>query len=140
MRITEDELAQLLRAAAKAGVEEYKRQEKKARQQDRYHDTFSLMRRYRDAVIFMQHAEDETAKANTARKLEHIDAALEEIKSRRKAAGKETEYKAFELYFMDGLNYEQIVDRLNTGNNTPRRWVSGIINELSVLLWGLEDK
>lgn len=139
MKITEDELAQMLKAAVTAGVEEYKRQEKKTRQAGRYHDTFNLMREYRNAVIFMQQATDETAKASTARKLEHINAAMAEIESKHKAAGKETEYKAFTLYFVDGLTYEQIADELNTGNNTPRRWVARVINELSVLLWGLEE-
>ena len=98
------------------------------------------MRRYRDAVIFMQHTEDETARANTARKLEHIDKAIAEIKSRHSAAGRAIECTAFELYFMQGQTYEQIAEKLETGNNTPRRWVSHVINELSVMLWGLEDE
>ena len=30
-------------------------------------------------------------------------------------------------------------EKLGTGKNTPRRWVTGIINELSVLLWGIDE-
>lgn len=32
-----------------------------------------------------------------------------------------------------------IAEKLGTGKNTPRRWVTGIINELSVLLWGIDE-
>ena len=51
----------------------------------------------------------------------------------------EIEYNAFELYFMQGWDYEAIAEKLGTGKNTPRRWVTGIINELSVLLWGIDE-
>ena len=71
--------------------------------------------------------------------LDHIDKAVEEIERRRQQQGREAEYKAFELYFMQGLDYVDIAEELNTGKNTPRRWISGIINELSVLLWGIDE-
>ena len=69
----------------------------------------------------------------------HIDKAVEEIERRREAAGRGIEYKAFELYFMQGMDYAAIAEKLDTGNSTPRRWVTGIINELSVLLWGIDE-
>lgn len=69
----------------------------------------------------------------------HIDKAVEEIEHRRRMTGREIEYKAFELYFMQGWDYEAIAEKLGTGKNTPRRWVTGIINELSVLLWGIDE-
>ena len=76
----------------------------------------------------------------------NIDKAIEEMARRRKAAGRELEYQVFDMYFMQGMNYEQIIDQVEQdtgeklGKNTPRRWVTGIINEMSVLLWGLEDE
>ena len=70
----------------------------------------------------------------------HIDKAVEEIERRRKAAGRGVEYKAFEMYFMQGMDYAEIAEELDTGKNTPRRWVTGIINELSVLLWGIDEE
>ena len=69
----------------------------------------------------------------------HIDKAVEEIERRREAAGRGVEYKAFEMYFMQGMDYAEIAEQLDTGKNTPRRWVTGIINELSVLLWGIDE-
>ena len=49
-------------------------------------------------------------------------------------------YIAFEMYFMQGMDYAEIAEELDTGKNTPRRWVTGIINELSVLLWGIDEE
>ena len=65
---------------------------------------------------------------------------LYEIERRREAAGRGVEYKAFEMYFMQGMDYAEIAEQLDTGKNTPRRWVTGIINELSVLLWGIDEE
>ena len=62
------------------------------------------------------------------------------IERRREAAGRGVEYKAFEMYFMQGMDYAEIAEELDTGKNTPRRWVTGIINELSVLLWGIDEE
>lgn len=70
----------------------------------------------------------------------HIDKAVEEIERRREAAGRGVEYKTFEMYFMQGMGYAEIAEELDTGKNTPRRWVTGIINELSVLLWGIDEE
>ena len=50
------------------------------------------------------------------------------------------------MYFMQGMGYEEIIEQVEKdtgerlGKNTPRRWVTAIINEMSVLLWGLENE
>jgi len=41
---------------------------------------------------------------------------------------------------MQGKDYAEIAEELETGKNTPRRWVTAIINELSVLLWGIDEE
>ena len=43
IRLNEDELEQIITAAAKRGVEIYKREEQKKHKADKYHDTFSLI-------------------------------------------------------------------------------------------------
>ena len=30
------------------------------------------------------------------------------------------------MYFMQGMDYAEIAEELDTGKNTPRRWVTGI--------------
>lgn len=151
----------MIQKAAKAAVREWKRQEEVERRRDKYHNTFTLMKCYRDAVFHIENAvsdgeqlelkgmteEQQQMYLESIRRTRfktlimtaHIDKAVEEIERRRKAAGKEVEYRAFELYFMQGWDYEQIAEELDTGKNTPRRWIMKIINELSVLLWGIDE-
>lgn len=158
----EKEFEEMIKAAAKEAVAEYKRQEKKEEKQNKYHNTFLLMKCYRDAVFHIENAISDgeqlelaeltpeqrrtylesirRSRFKTLIYLAHINKAVEEIEKRRTAAGREAEYKAFEAYFMDGKDYEQIAEELNTGKNTPRRWVTGIINELSMLLWGVDEE
>lgn len=153
---------ELIKKAAKAAVEEFKKQEEKEKKREKYHNTFMLMKCYRDAVFHIENAisdgtqlelcgmndEQQRTYLGSVRRsrfktlimTEHIDKAVDEIERRRKAAGREVEYKAFELYFMQGKDYAEIAEELETGKNTPRRWVTAIINELSILLWGIDEE
>lgn len=155
------EFEQLIQKAAKAAVAEYKRQEEKDKKRDKYHNTFMLLKCYRDAAFHVENAISDGTQLDLAGMTDeqqrtylesvrrsrfktmimtaHIDKAVEEMERRRKAAGREVEYKAFEMYFMQGMDYAQIAEELETGKNTPRRWVTAIINELSVLLWGIDE-
>lgn len=159
---TAAELEGLIQKAARAAVAEYKRQEEKDRKQNKYHNTFMLMKCYRDAAFHIENAisdgeqlelagmtdEQQRTYLESIRRTRfktlimtaHIDKAVEEIERRREAAGRGVEYKAFEMYFMQGMDYAEIAEQLDTGKNTPRRWVTGIINELSVLLWGIDEE
>lgn len=165
--VPEDELQAMLQAAAKAAIKELRKEEAKEKKKNKYHDTFSLMRCYRDAVFHIENAVSEGAQLELEGMTEeqqetylrsvrrtrfktllmtaNIDKAIDEMAKRRKAAGREVEYQVFDMYFMQGMSYEQIIDQVEKdtgerlGKNTPRRWVTGIINEMSVLLWGLED-
>lgn len=156
------EVEKLIQKAARAAVAECKKQEEKERRRDKYHNTFTLMKCYRDAAFHIENAisdgeqlelvgmTDEQRRTylesirrsrfKTLIMTAHIDKAVEEIERRREAAGRSEEYRAFELYFMQGWDYDAIAEELNTGRNTPRRWVTGIINELSVLLWGIDEE
>lgn len=156
------EVEQLIQKAAKAAVAEYKKQEESDRKKNKYHNTFTLMKCYRDATFHIENAisdgeqlelkgmtdEQQRTYLESVRRSRfktlimtaHIDKAVEEIEHRRRMADREIEYKAFELYFMQGWDYEEIAEELGTGKNTPRRWVTAIINELSVLLWGIDEE
>lgn len=165
--VTEEDLQTMLQAAAKEAIKELRKEEAKEKKKNKYHDTFSLMRCYRDAVFHIENAisegtqlelEDMTeeqqetylrsvrrTRFKTLLMTANIDKAIDEMAKRRKAAGREVEYQVFDMYFMQGMSYEQIIDQVEKdtgerlGKNTPRRWVTNIINEMSVLLWGLED-
>lgn len=156
------EVEGLIQKAARAAVAEYKKQEEKDRKQNKYHNTFMLMKCYRDAAYHIENAISDGEQLELAGITEeqqrtylesirrsrfktlimtaHIDKAVEEIERRRKAAGREVEYKAFEMYFMQGMDYAEIAEELDAGKNTPRRWVTAIINELATLLWGIDEE
>ena len=168
LTVTDEELQAMLQAAAKTAIKELRKEEAKEKKKNKYHDTFSLMRCYRDAAFHIENAisegtqlelEDMTeeqqevylrsvrrTRVKTMLMTANIDKAIEEMARRRKEAGREQEYNVFEMYFMQGMTYEQIIEQVEKdsgeklGKNTPRRWVTGIINEMSVLLWGLEDE
>ena len=154
VQLHESELTELMQKQAKDAITELKRQEKQERKKEKYHNTFTLMKCYRDAVFHIENAisdgqqlelkgmtdEQQRTYLESIRRTRfktlimtaHIDKAVE-------AAGRGVEYKAFEMYFMQGMDYAEIAEELDTGKNTPRRWVTGIINELSVLLWGIDE-
>lgn len=166
--LTEEALKSMLQEAAKTAIKELKREESKERKRNKYHDTFSLMKCYRDAVFHIENAVSEgtqleiqdmteeqqetylrsvrRTRFRTMLMTANVDKAIDEMARRRAAAGRELEYKVFDMYFMQGMGYEEIIEQVEKdtgerlGKNTPRRWVTAIINEMSVLLWGLENE
>lgn len=166
--VSTEELQAMLQAAAKVAVKELRTEETKEKKKNKYHDTFGLMRCYRDAVFHIENAISEGAqmelegmteeqretylrsvrrtKFKTLLMTANIDKVIDEMAKRRIAADREIEYRVFDMYFMQGMTYDQIIEQVEKdtgeklGKNTPRRWVTGIINEMSVLLWGLEDE
>ena len=162
IQLHESDLEELMQKQAKAAIAEMRKQEKQERKKEKYHNTFTLMKCYRDAVFHIENAisdgqqlelkgmteEQQRTYLESIRRTRfktlimtaHIDKAVEEIEHRREAAGRGVEYKAFEMYFIQGMDYAEIAEELDTGKNTPRRWVTAIINELSVLLWGIDEE
>lgn len=161
MNLSEEKLNEIIERAVRKGVDEYisEQERKQKKKKSRYHDTYALMKCYRDAVFHIENAvsegnqvaaeyanEKEEVYLRSVRRTRfrtmiiksHIDRAIDEMKRRREADGRGEEYKAFEMYFMEGVSYEQIAEELETGESTPRRWIKGILKELSVLLWGLD--
>lgn len=157
------EIEQLIHKAAKEAIKELKEQEEKEKKKNKYHNTFKLMKCYRDAAFHIENAISEgeqlefldemtdeqrriylesvrRSKFKTLIMTAHIDKAIEEMERRRKEEEREIEYRAFEMYFMEGKDYAQIAEELETGKNTPRRWVTAIINEMSTLLWGIDEE
>ena len=141
MELTSDELEAIINRAAAAGAQAAFTQAKKqgAKKADRYNETFAVMKNYKNARFCLEHTVDQATKLNVSLKLQHIDAALKVMEERRASQNRAIEYEAFKLYFLEGLNYETIAEKLDTSKNTPRRCVTGILNELSPLFWGLDS-
>ena len=159
INISEKKLNEIIERTAKRAAEECISEQERKQKKSRYHDTYALMKCYRDAVFHIENAVSEGSQvaaeyANEKEEIylrsvrrtrfrtmiikSHIDRAVDEIKRRRTEAGREDEYRAFEMYFMEGVGYEQIAEELETGESTPRRWIKGILKELYTLLWGLD--
>lgn len=158
--MTQAEIEALAQAAAERAVNEYIKAQEKQAKKNKYHNTFLLMKSYRDAAFHIENAVSEAAQISAGDNMHennylrsirktrfktqimkaHIDTVLDEMKRRREAAGRGAEFDAFDMYFMQGMTYEQIAEALNAGKNTPRRWISGIINEMGVLLWGIDEE
>nr|DAW85600.1 MAG TPA: ECF sigma factor [Bacteriophage sp.] len=155
--MTKKELEDIMTKAVAAGIKKYREERKEEVRANKFHDTYILMKNYRSAKYHAQNAVSDSeqlantalghnehlesvrhTRAQTMLMLAHIDTALAEMKRRRTQQGREIEYKAFEMYFVEGMDYEYIAEQLNTGKNTPRRWVSSIVDELGTLLWGYE--
>lgn len=134
MEVTGEELEEIIARAARKAVREYVAAEEKKAKSSKYHNTFLLMKAYRDAVFHIDNAVSEAAQVDAGAEMTatylrsirktrfktlimkaHIDTALAEIKRRHEAADRAVEYVAFELYFMQGATYEEIAEELNTG-------------------------
>lgn len=153
----EKEIEDIITAAVAAGIKQYREERKEEIRANKYHDTYTLMKKYKSAKYHADNAISDSAqldseffgrdehldsvrhtRAQTMLMLAHIDSVLTEMKRRREEQGREIEYTAFKMYFIDGVDYAEIAEKLNTGKNTPRRWISSIIDEMSTLLWGYE--
>ena len=150
MEIAKQELEQLIAQAVAAGIKEYKRQEKADKQQrNRYDDTFKLMKSYNAALFstkmqqdnshLLQNVKLKVTRIKTEIAVEHINEALAIIKANKEKDGRGLEYEAFRLYFIEGRTYQYIAEALNVGDATPRRWVTSVVQELSAMLWGIDD-
>lgn len=161
------ELEAMIQKTAKETVKELRKEERRQRKHTKYQDTISLMRCYRDAVFHIEHMTSEgfqlplegmreeqkeiylrsvrRTRFKTMLMTANIDKVIDEMAKRRTAAGRELEFRVFDMYFMQGMTYEQIIEQVERetgerlGKNTPRRWVMGIIEEMDVMLWGLEE-
>lgn len=110
----------------------------KEMQRQQYNRTVAMLKQYRDAQFFIQHTADEESRQRTKEAVQHITAALEEVQRRRQQAEREEEYTALRMYYMQGYTYEQIEKELNTGKDTPRRWITAAVKELAVMIYGIE--
>lgn len=119
VQLHESELTELMQKQAKAAITELKRQEKQERKKEKYHNTFTLMKCYRDMAFHIENAisdgqqlelkgmtdEQQRTYLESIRRTRfktlimtaHIDKAVEEIERRREAAGRGVEYKAMAL-------------------------------------------
>ncbi|MEG0180758.1 MAG: hypothetical protein RR657_02615 [Peptostreptococcaceae bacterium] len=90
---------------------------------------------YNESVWIMSIAR---SKVRTAKMIGYVESALTIVESKFKMNCEEYKYKAFELYYIDKKTSEQIQEALSCGKNSPKVWCDLVIEELNVLLWGID--
>lgn len=78
------------------------------------------------------------SKAKTLIMTSHIETSLELLEMEQKREGAIERYQALEMYYIEKKSYEKIAEELNTGKNTPSRWVKQMLDRLGVLLFGVD--
>ena len=78
------------------------------------------------------------SKAKTLIMTSHIEKSLELLEIEQKRVGTIERYQALEMYYIENKSYERIAEELNTGKNTPSRWVKQMLDRLGVLLFGID--
>lgn len=90
---------------------------------------------YNESVWIMSIAR---SKVRTAKMIGYVESALTIVKEKFKLNCEEYKYKAFELYYIEKKTNEDIQEILGCGKNSPKNWSDLIIEELNVLLWGID--
>ncbi|MGL4573016.1 MAG: DUF1492 domain-containing protein [Clostridium sp.] len=152
-----------IQKAVKEAIREYKKEDKEEQKQKVLHNTKLLMKHYNSLKLHADNAvysvddieearieehediKDRTyilsirrSRVRTAIMVSHIDAAMEELKNKKKEEGTLEQYIAFKMYYIDKKSYDEIQKELNCSKNTPFRWINGSIKDLSILLFGLD--
>lgn len=75
----------------------------------------------------------------TIKMLSYVDSALKIVKSNYKKNNEKYKFLVFEKMYFDKKTIEEITIECNCSKNTARRWNNLIIEELSLLLWGIDS-
>ncbi len=154
------------RAAKKAAAEaikEIKVKEKEEKKKYKLHNTWLLLKNYNELVSNVNNSIDEISqlendridfgsldeeelfimsikksKAKTLIMIAHIDRAMKTLKENQKKKGTVEKYEVLEKFYLKEFKYDELVEQYSCGVNTPRRWMNEMIDELSVLLFGID--
>lgn len=146
--------------AVKAAIKEYDKEQKEEQKQKVLHNTKLLMKHYNSLKLHADNAvykvddlidaaeyDDEDriyissimrSRLRTMVMVAHIEMAMKELKEKKMNEGNFEQYRAIDLYYIQGHSYEDLQSDLNCGKNTPPRWVSMAIKDLSILLFGID--
>ena len=133
MKGSREETEKLLQVAVEMGIERYINRLEKEEKRKKVGQIYKLMKRYRELEQKMQSG-NESVEIHEILLYERIKKGMKVAEDRMKQKGWDIKYKAFELHFAGGLSYEQISEMLNTGKNTPQRWILGVVEEIKDIL------
>lgn len=149
-----------IKGIIKESIYQYELERKKKTKAKLLHNTRLLMQNYNTLVDHIEHVNEDLeevelkfkdlnnkdillisakrCKAKTTLMLTYLESALTLLERQYWELGEKHKYRAFEMYYLDKKQDEEIAKVLKCGINSPRRWREEIISKLSVLLWGEE--
>lgn len=153
-----------IKKATKEAIREYDKEKKQEQKRNVFHNTKLLLKHYNDLKTHVNNAIDDVnsiecdlgefgditdrdelyissirrSKSKTLIMIAHIEMAMEQLRKKQYRLCSSEKYKALEKYYFYEKTYEQIAEELNCGVITVRRWVNEMINELSILLFGID--
>lgn len=154
---------QTINKAVREAIREYDKEKRIEQKKKVFHNTKLLLKHYSDLKSHVDNAIDDVnglegnlldigeletdelyvhsikkSKCRTLAMIAHIDMSMEQLKKKQYKLCSIEKYQALIKYFFEEKTYEKIAEELNCGVATVRRWVNEMINELSVLLFGVD--
>lgn len=77
------------------------------------------------------------SRGSTEDVIEKIDLALKATQVAAEAGGYGYKVEAFTRRYIQGETYDEIVDALDCGKNSPARWCNEIMEEMAIRLFGV---
>lgn len=152
-----------IKKATREAIKEYDKEKKQEQKKKVFHNTKLLLKHYNDLKIHTMQAISEInnvdginfeteeldrdelyilsirrSKTKTMIMVAHIDMAMQQLKKKQYSMCTVEKYLALSKYYIEEKTYEVIAEELNCGVITVRRWVNEMVNELSILLFGIE--
>ncbi|WP_139905628.1 helix-turn-helix domain-containing protein [Clostridium thermarum] len=152
-----------IKKATKEAIKEFDKEKREEQKKKVFHNTRLLLKHYNDLKSHVQNAIDDVnkleegleelgdlssdelyilsikrSKAKTLIMIAHVDMAMALLQQKQTRLCSLEKYQALEYFYLDELTYEQIAERLNCNERTTRRWINEMLNELGVLLFGID--
>ncbi|MGL4742287.1 MAG: hypothetical protein ACRC41_16085 [Sarcina sp.] len=147
----------LVKEIAKEVIKELEIKKAKENYSKRLHNTRLLMENYNSLKNHIEKTDDTSnlingideedeifiesivrTKMRTIKMMSYVDSALKVVKLDLRKKREKYKFLAFEKYYFEKKSIDDICLELNCSKNSVRRWNSYIMEELSLLLWGVD--
>jgi hypothetical protein len=159
----EETINKAAKESAKQAIKEFDKEKRQEQKKKVFHNTRLLLKHYNDLKQHVDNAIDDVtrlesdlvdlgdierdelyilsikrSKSKTLIMIAHIDMAMNILRQKQIKLSSTEKYETLIMFYIDEVSYEDIVKHFNCGINTPRRWINDMVNELSILLFGID--
>lgn len=154
---------EMISKATKVAIKEYDREKKQEKRKKVFHNTRLLLSHYNDLKSHVENAisdatrletdlieiqdieRDELyilsikkSKTKTLIMIAHINMAMESLKDKQHKLCSPEKYESLKMFYIEEMTYEKVAEQLSCSVITARRWINEMINELSILIFGID--